>query len=84
MEDREVAGIRCSAVLALLSDYLDGNISEEDRRVIEAHVTECDVCERFDARFATAIQALRGLPTPEAQEPVLQRLSARLSRECRG
>ena len=84
MEDREVAGIRCGAVLALLSDYLDGDISEEDRRRVEAHVAGCNVCERFGVRFATAVQTLRGLSGPGDQERVMERLSARLLRERQG
>jgi anti-sigma factor RsiW len=84
MEDREVAGVRCSTVLALLSDYLDGELGAQERRTIEAHVAGCDVCERFGARFATAIQTLRRLPPPRSEEATLRRLEERLSRESTG
>lgn len=84
MEDREVAGIRCSAVLALLSDYLDGEIREEDRRLVEAHVAGCNVCERFGARFAAAVQSLRRLPPPAGEPAAMKRLEERLRKERGG
>ncbi|MCU0656139.1 MAG: zf-HC2 domain-containing protein [Polyangiaceae bacterium] len=78
MEEREVAGLRCSAVLELLSDYLDGELAPEARAGVEAHVAGCNVCERFGARFAAAVQTLRKLPAPAGQEGAADRLKARL------
>ena len=43
--DREIAGIRCRDVLERLSDYLDGDLGEEEARVIDAHLLACDHCE---------------------------------------
>jgi hypothetical protein len=45
--DREVAGLRCTQVLAHLSDYLDGELDPQTRAQVEAHVQGCDWCERF-------------------------------------
>jgi anti-sigma factor RsiW len=64
MEDREVAGVRCSAVLALLSDYLDGDLGPGDLELVRAHVAGCDNCARFGGRFARAIGLLKNLPRP--------------------
>jgi anti-sigma factor RsiW len=73
--DREVAGIRCSEVLAKLSAYLDGELAEADVQTIRRHVAACDVCERFGGRFAHAVERLRQEGPPPAVSPeVAERL----------
>ena len=57
--NREVGGIRCVDVLASLSDYLAGEVTEERRQAIEAHLRGCDHCERFGGRMGQLIAALR-------------------------
>lgn len=79
--DREVAGLRCTEVLAHLSDYLDGDAAPELSARIEAHVAGCDWCERFGGRFASVVGGLRrslGRPEP-ADAALLRRIAARLS-----
>lgn len=53
------AGIRCIEVLRGLSDYLDGEMSDELRLAIDQHLEVCDQCEDFGLRFTRTIQALR-------------------------
>ena len=80
--DRSVAGIRCTEVLDDLSDYLDGELTADRVRQIEAHLEGCDWCERFGGDFADAIASLRarlGAP-PAPPEAVHDRLMERLSR----
>ena len=55
--DREVAGIRCTAVMAELSDYFDRELSADRHAQIEAHVRGCDWCERFGGEFAAVVGA---------------------------
>ena len=79
--DREVAGIRCTEVLAHLSDYLDGSVSPELRGRIEAHVGACAWCERFGGAFSATVTRLRtqldhGDPPDAARERVLRRLAS--------
>lgn len=57
--DREVAGIRCTEVLAVLSDYLDGELDAATRARVEAHVGGCDWCEHFGGQFAATVGALK-------------------------
>nr|MCU0228192.1 zf-HC2 domain-containing protein [Bryobacterales bacterium] len=67
--ERLVGGLRCSEVLHLLSDYLDGDLSPEMRTQVEAHVADCDNCARFGASFqrmltnSLATAAATGDPT---------------------
>ena len=78
--DRSVAGIRCTEVLDDLSDCLDGELSADRVRQIEAHLEGCDWCERFGGDFADAIARLRArlAPPPEPPPDVHERLMRRL------
>jgi anti-sigma factor RsiW len=84
--ERLVAGLRCSDVLADLSEYLDGGLVPERRDSLEAHVRGCDYCERFGREFSDAVRLLReqlGAARP-LDRGVGDRLRERLRRESRG
>ena len=78
--EREVAGVRCSEVLAELSEYLDGELSEPRRNQLQAHLQGCEVCERFGGQFSDSIRQLRlGLKDgPADTRAVFERLRTRL------
>jgi predicted anti-sigma-YlaC factor YlaD len=81
--DREVAGIRCREVLELLSSYLDGDVTESEKRRIDAHLLECDHCVRFGGDFGEAMEALRRelRRAPALDDNVARRLRERLAKE---
>jgi len=82
LDEREVAGLTCSDVMAALSDYVEGGIDAGLGRRIEAHVAACRQCEQFGAGFAALLQGLRrelGAPDPVDAE-VLARLRLTLAR----
>ena len=70
-ENRNVGGVTCFEVLAQLSDYLDGDLSADDRVKLEAHLAGCDACTRFGGEFGTVMKALR----EQLGEPVTPRPS---------
>ena len=78
--ERTVAGIRCSEVLEVLSDYIDGELPPAQVQRVTAHVQRCDWCERFGGRFAGIVTALRReLAQAEALTPEVEsRLRAAL------
>jgi anti-sigma factor RsiW len=78
-----VAGIRCIEVLERLSDYLDGDVTLDERTRIEAHLRGCDQCERFGGRMSSIVKTLREtLKEPEPLEDgVARRLQDRLKKE---
>ena len=78
--ERLVAGLRCSEVLARLTDFVDGELSAAELEQVKAHVAGCDVCERFGGRFAAVVRALRETSTPDVDPAVAERLDRALSR----
>jgi anti-sigma factor RsiW len=58
-ENRNVGGLHCFEVLELLSDYLDGDVSAEQKGRIDAHLAGCDACTKFGGEFGAVVKALR-------------------------
>jgi anti-sigma factor RsiW len=85
-ENREVAGLFCSDVLEMLSDYIDGTLPPDRVAQIGEHLQGCDWCEHFGGRFSAAVTALRReLTDPAAPATdVRTRLLERLRREAAG
>lgn len=76
VEEVEVAGLWCSDVLALLSEYLDKELPASKTAQIEAHLAECDRCLRFGTRFSTIIREL--VSKLNVPEPLDSNLAERL------
>jgi anti-sigma factor RsiW len=77
-----IAGLTCADVLTALSDYVDGELTDEMRASVEQHVRACSNCERFGGMFAAVIRQLRATAPPTLEErAALERLHARLERE---
>ena len=69
---REVGGVRCDAVLADLSDYIDGQLPADKVAAIEAHLRGCPECERFGKGFGHMVIALQASgQTPEPFDEAL-------------
>lgn len=49
----------CAAVLAVLSEYLDGDLDAARAAQVEAHVAACPECARFGAGFAQLLTAMK-------------------------
>jgi len=76
MIESAVAGLRCSEVLAQLSDYLDGELGVSEVKRIEKHLLGCPNCERFGDNFGSMVVSLRR--TPDGTESVDSKLVSRL------
>jgi len=81
-QDRLVGTLRCSEVLARLSEYVDGELALEEGAEIEAHLRGCTVCERFGGRFAHTVRSARMSlgAAPAVDDEFVSRLSAALGR----
>jgi anti-sigma factor RsiW len=58
-ENRRIGGVDCFEVLAVLSDYVDGELEAGLRAQVEAHLAGCDACTKFGGEFGAVVQALR-------------------------
>lgn len=81
VEERTVAGLRCSDVLARLSELIDGELDADVRRRMLDHVAACNWCEEFGGRFSELVGALRRAQSRAAlDEDVAARLGDYLER----
>jgi anti-sigma factor RsiW len=80
-DERTVAGLTCSEVMADLSAYLDGELPAERSQQLEAHVAGCQQCATFGSAFANLIAQVRERLGEPARVPddVLDRLRSALS-----
>jgi len=70
--------MNCSDYVDALTDYLDGNVLEEDVHELEAHLESCTACNRYRAVVEKGAELLRALPEPELTEDFGPRLQHRL------
>ncbi len=71
----------CRAVLALLGDYVDGELVALERGRVEEHLRGCTVCERFGGRYAGVVHAARDRlgATHAVDAETFERVRAKLS-----
>ena len=66
--------LTCHEVIELLSDYIEGVLSADDRRRVDEHLALCDGCETYLEQMREAIR-LTGMVTedqvPEDQKAAL-------------
>ena len=64
----------CRQVVELMTDYLEGDLSEIDRARFEEHIAGCDGCRAYLAQLSTTRKVLRKL----ADEPIPADLQSEL------
>jgi len=66
----------CRELVEVLTEYLEGTLSQEDRRRLEAHLAECPNCVDYVEQFRQTIDALGAMSpetiAPEAREELLE------------
>jgi anti-sigma factor RsiW len=84
-DEKVVAGLSCSEVLARLSGYVDDELAAEERARVEAHLRGCDGCARFGGEFRATVRALREHLSGSAEVPreVKERLRRALDEDSR-
>ena len=54
----------CREAVALMSDYVDGVLDQRDRKRLDAHLADCELCTEYLAQLRATIDAL-GHAEPE-------------------
>ena len=67
-------GLTCKEVVEIVTDYLEGALSPEDRARFDEHLATCDGCTHYVEQMRETIR-LSGMVTEEQiPEPQLERL----------
>jgi predicted anti-sigma-YlaC factor YlaD len=72
----------CQDMLGDLSDYLDGQATEDICAEIERHMTNCEDCRIVVNTFEKTILLYRDLPQPALPDTARQRLYQALDLEA--
>ncbi len=70
----------CEEILAVLSEYIDGELSEELCEAIQAHNGNCPPCQAFVETYTKTIELIRTQPAEPLPPAVKDELSAALKR----
>src|SRR4051794_34151867 len=65
-------GLACRELVELVTEYLDGALSDADRARFEAHIDACEHCTAYLEQIRDTIRITGGL-TPEALAPDMER-----------
>ena len=60
--------LTCRELVRLVTDYLEGELPETDRRRFDAHLTKCDGCTTYLAQVRDTIR-ITGTLTEESLAP---------------
>jgi anti-sigma factor RsiW len=75
LERRSVA-LTCQQVVELMTDYVEGVLSPDERERFEAHLAHCDACAQYLAQLRTTLDVLARMTPPEPDPAVREELVA--------
>jgi anti-sigma factor RsiW len=58
---RDEGELSCRELVRLVTDYLEGELPERDRRRFEQHIRRCDGCTTYLQQMRETIELLGGL-----------------------
>jgi anti-sigma factor RsiW len=66
----------CRELVEVVTDYLEGSLTRDDRRRLERHLEECPYCARYIEQMRQTIEALGELSAesiaPETRRELLE------------
>lgn len=62
MIEHALPELPCRELVELITDYLEGRLSADDRARFDAHLAECEACRAFVDQYRTTIAVLGRLP----------------------
>ena len=72
MTERTLEQLSCQELVELVTDYLEGALSAEDRARFEEHIGGCDGCRVYVEQLRQTIE-LTGRLAPDAFSPEAER-----------
>ncbi len=66
-----VEQLSCQELVELVTEYLEGALSAEDRERFDAHIAACDGCRTYLQQITMTV-ALAGRLTPEQLDPAAE------------
>jgi len=70
--------MKCEGIKILLSAYIDGEVTEEERQTVESHLDVCEVCKTTVAEFSRLHTLYQELEVKEAPLDFRQRVTQRI------
>src|SRR5262249_16935237 len=70
--------VSCDELIEKLMDYLDGELVEEQRTLVEVHLDSCPNCPSYVETYTHTVRVVRRLPRCGLPPAVEQRLRAAL------
>ena len=67
---RHVDPLVCQEFVELVTDYLEGTLPEAERLRFEAHLAECDGCDRYLDQIRATVATLGHLPAEDLDPDV--------------
>jgi anti-sigma factor RsiW len=74
--------ITCRELVELLIDFVSGELDDDRRQRIEAHLRCCGPCETYLETYRITIQLTRQLPPAPLPPQLVERLRAVLEENC--
>ena len=62
MIDQDLPEMPCRELVEVITDYLEDQLSPDDRARFEAHLAECSACRLYLEQFRVTIRVLGRLP----------------------
>ena len=66
--------LTCAELVELVTDYLEGQLPDGERRRFDAHLATCDGCTAYVEQMRTTIAVAGRVPEPELSPELEQRL----------
>ena len=76
-----MSDLRCDEFVELVTMYLEGTLSAEDRRRVEDHLPNCEGCARYLDQIRQSIGTLGALPAEALPESARAALLAAFRQE---
>lgn len=78
-----MSGMDCHTYIDLMTEYMEDDLSRDERALWEKHFADCEACKQFFQSFSSSVQLVDYLKTRPAPAPVRQRLQRVLEERFR-